>query len=183
MRKKGAIELSLNFIVTLLIALVVFGFGLKLGYDLIFKSDELASKVGKETEDKLRSVLSTGTKVAIPEGMKKLKPGESYALPVAVYNILDSEKVFSVAVEPYRYLRNENEEEDFAPETKWTLDARKESLKPNEKRVFSVPMKVPSGAKKGTYIFNIAVCDSAECRFGDPAIRYGDPRQFMINVI
>ncbi len=196
MKSKKGMELSINFIVMLILAIVIFGFGIKIGYQIIFSSNEMADKVSADAEKQLTSLLTSGTKVAIPEGIKKLKPGQSYALGIGIYNILDAENAqFSVGIAPEKFYQNENSEGvEFARESNgnivdatretdvWVLKPRPQPINPNEKKVISVPIKVPNGAKRGTYVFNIAVCDSQTCDMDDVTNRYGDLHQVMINV-
>lgn len=198
MNGKKGMELSINFIVMLILAIVIFGFGLKIGYSIIFKSNEMADTVSKDAEKQLTGLLTSGSKVAIPEGIKKLKPGQSYALGIGIYNILDEENAqFSVVISPENYYKDENSEgEPFADldetsgnikdskDNVWVLRPRTQEINPNEKKVISVPIKVPSGAKRGTYVFNIAVCDvGIGCTIEDSATHYGDKHQLMISVI
>lgn len=186
MNRKG-MELSINFIVMLLIAIVIFGFGLKIGYQLFFTATTTADKLNTDVEKGLMDALTSGSKVAIPEGIIKLKRGESYTTGVGVYNILDGPETFSVSVEKYKYYASENDEgvndaEGGFGEATWNLNAPSAELKPNEKKVFSEIFKVPNEAKRGTYVFNLLVCTGTDRECTNPDDLYGDKHQIMINV-
>ena len=170
-------ELSVNFLITIIISLVIFGFGIKFGYDLIKQGDNMVSGMKQADENRLKGMLDPSSKVAMFEGMIKLKKGEAKIVGVGVLNLLDTNKQFSLVVTEVNYYPNEvDPAQGFppSPTVTHTMLIDNANLQVQEKKVFSFSVKAENGASKGTYVFNVKV--------NDPDGVYGDPHQLFVNV-
>lgn len=98
--KKG-IELSLNFIVMLIITLIVFGGTLAIAYKVMSKTDALKADMDKDTQDRLESIISNGDEeVIIAFKNKEAKAGNPVTFGIAVSNTLGKERDFSYNLTP-----------------------------------------------------------------------------------
>jgi hypothetical protein len=178
MGKKG-MELSVNFLITIIISLVIFGFGIKFGYDLIKQGDNMVSGMKQADENKLKGMLDTNAKVSMFEGMVKLKKGNAAIVGVGVLNLLDTSPPpqFNLEVTSDKYYQDEMSGGSSFSEvtTNILVPSTPVSLNQNEKRVFSFSVKADKNAPRGTYTFIVKVKDS-------PSTVYGDVHQLFVNV-
>ena len=59
MNKKGAIELSVNFLVIMIIAISVFGMGIRMTFQLMTKAEEIRADVDESTQREIEEALTT----------------------------------------------------------------------------------------------------------------------------
>ncbi|HIH37473.1 hypothetical protein J4460_08505 [Candidatus Woesearchaeota archaeon] len=90
MNKRG-IELSVNFLVMLILAIVVFGFGIKLVYSMFSSSMNKIESLDQNSEQQIMSMLSSGKKVAIPIYKKTTVRGKPVVFGVGIYNSLEGQ--------------------------------------------------------------------------------------------
>ena len=86
MNKKAALELSANFLVILIIAISVFGMGIRMTYQLMTKAEEIRSDVDESTQREIEEALTTGEIVSIPINHKKTKTGKSVVFGLGIFN-------------------------------------------------------------------------------------------------
>ena len=175
MDKKGAIELSANFLVILIIAISVFGMGLRMTYKLITKAEEIREDVDESTQREIEEALTTGEIVSIPLNRKKTGTGKSVIFGLGIFNSestqeftinMNFEKAFSNDKEEITYIV-ENSEDEWIQTTFGPYEINK-----NENRVVGLPVRVPkkSGGEKtpsGTYIFKVEVSKGDGSRYGN----------------
>lgn len=186
MNKKG-IELSINFIVILIISIIIFTGSIYMTKKFFSKAEEIRKDLDSGTEDQIYSLLSDGSKVAIPVSRKDIKRGKSDVFGLGIYNVLKDEATFEVMIVFSKaYDRDEtvilnSNQGDYINE-KWIFsDARQYTLQNNEKVAVPILVKVDGkitedvATKKGTYIFNVCVCkDSCGGSCNSMTPMYGD---------
>jgi hypothetical protein len=163
MHKKG-IELSVNFIVMMILTIVVFSFGIKFAYDVYHRSVTISENMDKQTQEKIKGMLFEGQIVAIPENTKSIKILGTDYFGLGILNQLGEKRNFKffikwdTAVDP-----NGNK---FEPEitnieaSDWTTkdESRVYEIKDNGFELVTIDFTPPAGTKKGTYVFNVNVC-------------------------
>ncbi len=98
MNKKGAIEMSINTIVILLLALAMLGVGLFVVNKLRGSVPEL--DVSQQKKDQIYGKLeSSGDKFLIEEKEITVKSTETYRSYYGLENVLDEEKTFDIGIE------------------------------------------------------------------------------------
>jgi hypothetical protein len=165
--KKASIELSVNFLVKLILAIVVFGFGMTIVRNIFSSagSGELTQNVDAEVEQQIKILMDTGEKVIMyPEEIITSR-NKAAVFGLGILNILEKPQAteYSVEVECYSYIDRSNTENDCSVGSQsgsvdeWTFDAFPPvSLKNNEDTTVGVPI-LPADAEKGTYIYNARV--------------------------
>ena len=88
---KSGIQLSVNFIVILIIAVFVFGLGLRFAYKIFVLADEMKENLDRETEAQIEMMLDTGAIVGIPINRAKLGIGDSKIFGLGINNDGDCE--------------------------------------------------------------------------------------------
>lgn len=162
MTKKASIELSVSFLVKLILAIVVFGFGMTIVRNVFSSagSGELTQNVDAEVEQQIKILMDTGEKVIMyPEEMTTSR-NKVVVFGLGILNILEKPQPteFSVQVQCYEYVDRSGKSSDCTENMDhWTFDSFPPvSLKNNEDTTVSVPI-LPSDAEKGTYIYNALV--------------------------
>jgi len=161
MRGKKGIELSVNFFVMLILAIVLFGFGIYFASTL-FKTGGLITEQAFEKFDAQIENLacSTADKVCIPVSTKSIGGGNHVIMAIVVENVLGERRDFEIYAEPSAYVDKGGEERPFdAAKLLVSPSPAKRRVLPLENREKkSVGIAVqPVGVGSGTYAFNVWV--------------------------
>jgi len=159
MKKKG-IQLSMNFLVTIIIALVILASGILLVNKFFENSKKIAEDLDQRTKDELNRLLDQGQQIVIPFSTQTIKKGRSHIFGVGVLNI-NPQNQFKIEIE---FSRAEDQNKNRIPNViidDWfTYDNSLFSLDKNQRDTKKVLVTVPNEAQKGTYIFNVLVSNN-----------------------
>ena len=162
MRKKG-FEVGINFFVTLIIALVVFGFAMSFAFRFFGKAKEYQAQLDQNTRAQLESlIINSGDRVAAYPTQVELHGGETQIIGIGILNILGVPKTFNVNVSCTKLIYT-----DGTAETNPATIAEEcakikivylptHELKNNANEIFSVSIR-NTGALRGTYILDAKV--------------------------
>ncbi|MFC1728607.1 hypothetical protein ACFLZ7_04040 [Nanoarchaeota archaeon] len=167
MKSKKGMQLSINFIVILIIAIAVFGFGITFVGKFFEGASQLKENLDADTEKRIESLLNTGEQVAIPINSKTIEIGKSDVFGVGVLNVLGSTQEFKINIVCTSAFGKGNEDLKslcLNPEEQgWVFNNQVSATIPNnEQEVFPILFQVPQGTKSGTYIFTITVVDESD---------------------
>ena len=95
---KKAIELSINFLVIIIISLAVFGMGILFVNKIFFAAGKKVAEMDSQTKEELARLLDSGDKVAMPFFQKTVIHGNTATFGIGVLNTLGSPKAFTVVV-------------------------------------------------------------------------------------
>jgi len=84
--KKGAIQLSMSFLVMLIIAIVIFIFSIGFLGDFFKQATKLKEGLDSQTKAQIETMLAGNSRVAIPIDSKKIKRGESTSFGIGIKN-------------------------------------------------------------------------------------------------
>ncbi|MBI2651776.1 hypothetical protein HYX01_04855 [Candidatus Woesearchaeota archaeon] len=179
--KKG-IELSLNFLVIIIIALVIFGFGIRFIYKLTSEADKLGSVTTEELDEKIGNLFcQNAEKVCMPISKKTIQKGKFGVMGIKITNILDKKQDFSIQINPSSpagYTKNNDaiQPSEINKENKIKLKYRQSpiSIEKNGEEIIGIGIEIPKNAKSGTYIFNVDVGYGTES--------YGETNKFYVEV-
>ncbi len=164
---KRAIEVGINFIVILIIAIVVFGLGLNFAFKFFKKAEEFREEIDQRTRQEIESlIVGSGAKVAIYPTQLTLYGGQKATIGIGILNVLNEEKTFILNVECSKRV-SDSTIEDCNKEKMRTAFFAEHPIKPNEHKITSA-LITNDGAPFGTYIMDIKV------EYGSPPISYGD---------
>ncbi len=190
MDKKG-LELSINFIAVIILALVVFGLGLVLFKSVFSESQNLTDKVTEDTERRLNNLLIRGDElVMMPDFVRNVKPGDSHQFPLGIKadtskcaNLQPEqlyEQTFSVQAS-FDLAVDENDRKiDLIFEKQrdisgWVFPESEYLIKNHENKIIGVPLRVgKSFQTDATYVFNVEVKCNGQ--------RYGDFQKIYVTV-
>ncbi len=147
--RKAGIELSINFIVMLIIAIVVFSFGVKFVYDIVTEADDLASITQSQLEQKMESIMcDSSQRVCIGRTTKEVRPGRVDIFTLGILNTYNTKTTFNIQV--------------YAPSGAPTglvwRDPAPVEINPNTQERVPIAVQVPRGANRGDrFVLNVKV--------------------------
>jgi len=186
--KKGAIELSLNFVVILIISILSLMLSIVFLKNLFTAAYQKQTEVDYRTQEQIKALLRDGEKVALPVTTQTIRRGDSAVFGLGILNIGEDETDFFIVVS---YLNPANEDNPLTPATTkeqgydvnggalilpsgttFSVLHRGEvkELPPNSEAILEISIEAPSSSslKSGTYIFNAYVCAKDVNTFNPP---------------
>ncbi len=176
--RKGAIELSINMLVVIIISLVVLAGGITLLYKFLAGAEGFKADLDSQTEEQIeRMLLQEGKIVALPTNKAILPRGEQKTFGLGVMNIGKLE-TFTVFISPSSpgYFPQVGSPQDNPPTNSWVLfDSSAFPLEQQEQHNVAILISVPKDAENGIYLFDVSV------RKGDGQ-PYGGVQKIQIEV-
>jgi len=157
-QKKG-IELSVNFLVVLIISIVIFGFGARFIYTLASEATGLSKLTLDELDKRIGELFCEGSdKVCLGIDRKVVRKGELGVFGLRLINVLDSQE-FTIVLTKSKAFDKEGTEITSTDNKLiyFPKDARPIDLKRNEEGDIGFGIEVPKNAVSGTYIFDINI--------------------------
>ena len=158
MINKKAIELSLNFIVILIISLVIFTFGVRFISTLSSTATELQDLTERDLDEKIGNLICEGSeRVCIGIDRRTINRKEFDVFGLKIINILEP-KDFEIEVSrpsPSGYTKTKQEITN--DKLIWNPKSRDIYIGKNEEKTIGIGVEVPADAVSGTYIFNVEI--------------------------
>lgn len=180
--KKGALGLSVETLVIIIISLVILSAGITLIYQFISGAEDIKAQLDQKTQEELDRLLVTqGKKVALPLHVATVRRGESHVFGIGILNTFDENKNFFVGVHLQK-VADETEQDITlqldADEIKgWVFyNSGAIMIESNANHKEALLVQVPKAAVKGQYIFLATVL------LEEGAV-YGNPQTFVVTVI
>lgn len=175
MNNKKGLELSINFIVIIIISLIVFFFGARFIYQLGSEATQLQSMTVEELDRKIGSLACEGSeKVCFGFDKKIIKRGKLGIFSLRIINILDSQDFDVIVTRPST--PGYTKQGDPIPSDNLIVKpaSRTAYIKENGERNLAIGVEVPKNAVSGTYIFDVAICyDDLDGTNNDPTGKCG----------
>lgn len=184
MHKKGALDLPINLLVTIIISIVILMSGIALMYQFIKGSEDIQAQLDERTTQELeRLLVQQGKQVALPFHQATLQRGEQHVFGLGILNIGGKETgaQFKVTVELFK-VTNDAEQDLTSQINKQDVESwllyRQEVfiVKENDHHSEPILIKVHNDALQGIYIFRVKVLLAS-------GQLYGNPQQFIVNVV
>ena len=185
MQKKGAIGLSMNVLVVIIISLVVLGMGVAMLYSFIEGASDIKTKLDAKTNAELeRLLVNQGKMVALPLHVADIERGEMHLFGIGIMNVGDFGEEFYIKIELSRAYNEDDEEITELVKTgisDWFLfNDETIHIQEGDHVKESIGVIVPKDALKGQYIFAARV-------FTDKSYssdtQYDNKQNFIVNVI
>ncbi len=167
MPSKKAIELSLNFIVILIISIVIFGFGINFIARLSSQAAELQKMTASELDSKIGKIICEGSeRVCISAYRKAIKKGGVGFFGLKITNVIEpptgkSGEDFEIRIFPPVDSLGFKKDKSPIPLAEPNLiinpAARAVFIAQNEEREIGIGVQVPPDAVSGTYILNVEI--------------------------
>lgn len=181
-RGKKSIELSMNFIVSLIISIVIFGFGIKFIHDISGTAIDIG-KVSTEQMDKWVGNIVCGSSdlVCLNPQTIKIKRNDYRPIGLKILNVLDplapqKGQDFDVSVSLANPMGTKKDSSPIinppSPPLEYRPALRTVFIEKNDERTVGILVQVPSKAVSGTYIVNINIRTNMVDAGG--VVNYGD---------
>ncbi len=170
MTKQGAIELSLNMLVVVIISLVILTGGIIFLYKLIAGAEDIKADLDSRTQAELeRLLVEQGKQVALPFRQATIERGESHVFGLGLLNIGEPRE-FRLHVQLSSAKDRQNADLGLTAEQvqDWLLyNAEPFTLAENEHRNEGLLVKIPKTAAAGQYLFSVEVLTEENKRYGN----------------
>ena len=188
--KKG-FELSIGFIVMLIIVLIVFMGSIYFIKEFFYKAEELKYEIERSTQEQIESLLQQGSLVSLPVNMKETNIGKGLTFGLGIRNVGDTKGFrlvvsFNKAIDSLGEVIVDESYKDFINENWLLYDNNEFFLDSNELKVFPIAVRPDFNIQEaeatlpGTYLFNIcvfadAVTDDSACSID--AFKFSESKQ------
>jgi hypothetical protein len=156
---KRGIELSINFIVMLILAIATFAGGLVFLSKFFGKAEAMRGTLDAQTERQIEKLLDSGSPVVLPISSKEIFRSKFDTFAVGV--MAKYEGKYTIKINGCSgYTKNNEEIRCLMGGTGFQIQpglTQELNLKKNQKGKALIGITVPKDAAKGTYIFNIEV--------------------------
>jgi len=168
MNKRG-LELSINFIVILVLAIITLFMGILIFRIMFAGGTEFEKEVSDRTKAEINKILMRGEdSVILPDFYREMSIGDTHVFGLGIKNN-GPERAFTVLVEPKTWAVDErNQQAGPAVVRDWYFEKIGPfTIKSSSLEIVSIPLRITSTAKKGwTYVFNVKVVDDAGQNYG-----------------
>ena len=168
MQKKGAVELSLNFLVIIIISIVIFGFGVYFISNLSSKANDWAKISAEELDMRISDLVCSGfDSVCIPIDKKVIQKKGYDVFGIKIFNIYIKQN-FKVEVTNPKVIKSGSTDLD-TPSPKLNINPPGERIiliDKNEGKSIGFLVQVPPNAASGTYILDAKITDQAGNQYG-----------------
>ena len=183
--KKG-IELSVNFIVMVILGLVLFAMGLYLLSQAINVGKEMTDVIDDQHKKEIESLLMQGEKVTIPFDRVNLHVGEHNVFGLGILNEIDGAPMtFTVTLSPGVAVDSLGKTIPGPLTNKVALPftSKDYTIRHNDQEIISLPVKILKGAPRGTYTVHVKVECDPDCGGTPPVTQYDTTKIIYLDVI
>ncbi|HLC60849.1 MAG TPA: hypothetical protein VJJ52_05470 [Candidatus Nanoarchaeia archaeon] len=161
MLKKGAIELSVNFLVIIIISIVIFGFGVYFIAKLSATATDLTQLTASELDQKIANLVCEGfDRVCIGTEKKVIHKKKFDVFGIKIFNVLPTQN-FEITVNPPTDKLGISYSNTPIPLTSPQLivnpASRSVSISQNEEKDIGIGVQVQPNPVPGIYILNVEI--------------------------
>lgn len=183
---KKAMELSINFIVTLILAIVVFSMGLSIAFKLVNKVTNVQKDVDESTKQQIEGlILRTNQRVVLPFNSKIVNKGKTEVFNVGIYNNLGTQKNFKLDISCLSLDRNPCPGGPIPGSSSQqpTVDFIRNPalIQNNDFTVYKIAFQTKSSTSVGTFYYGIKVMYEPTLNSGSYA-NYPPAHQIVLKV-
>lgn len=161
MLKKGAIELSVNFLVIIIISIVIFGFGVYFISKLSATATDLTQMTTSELDQKIASLVCEGfDRVCIGTEKKVIQKKKFDVFGIKIFNVMPTQNFDITVSTPSDKLGIKFDKTDIlltSPGLIVNPTSRSVNIGQNEEKNIGIGVQVPPNAVPGTYILNVEI--------------------------
>ena len=157
--RKGALEFSMSFLITVILGVVIIVLGIILISKLVSQSEQTQKEVDQELEAQLNSILSAGKITAVVPSIRNIGAGSTAYYAVGIENLLGSDADFRINVTFKSAVDKDGELINIisSPNSWLVYTHGNETVMNNNNLKRAVAINVPKREKSGTYIFDVEI--------------------------
>ena len=158
MSDRKGIELSLNFIIILVLSIIIFGFGIRFISKLSAQATELQEITTSELDERIGNLVCEGSeRVCIGIDRKTIRRTKFDVFGMKLINILEGQNFDIIVSRPSPSGYTKNKQPIDADGLIWNPKARSVLIDKNEEKILGIGVQVPANAVSGTYIFDVKI--------------------------
>ncbi len=179
MKKKRGLELSINFLVVIIISIALLFMGAAFFRNLLIGANKIKENYDQRTEEELEDLLTQGERVAIPFPRQDARKGDTIVFGLGIYNALGHNLNFKVNVQCSTAFQDTQELTTACGDVFTNGDGKifwngnDILIKNNERHKMPIAVYFPKNAEVATYIFNVCVCQGDSTPVGCPTCGSG----------
>jgi hypothetical protein len=178
--KKGAIGLSINTLVIIIISLVILSGGITLLYKFIGGAEDIKHKLDQRTDQELeRLLVNQGNQVALPLHTRTIERDDSVVFGIGIRNIFEKQG-FTITADLDDVINEDGisirDQVDRTELLKFRTDEIEIEEGEHQKEVILVEVRPENPT--GEYIFTARVYEVLD----DGLRPYGNPQKFIVTV-
>ncbi|HLC51755.1 MAG TPA: hypothetical protein VJI98_00755 [Candidatus Nanoarchaeia archaeon] len=179
MKRRGAIDLSINMIVMIIISLAILTGGIILLNKFITGADEIKASLDQKTDERLNDLLvDQGKKVALPFHTATILRGDSHTFGIGILNVGGVGSKFRINVEFVKLIAPDGSDRttEALNIASWSRFDRNElTVEEGEHLKKTILILVPKDALPGQYVFTARI-------FLPNGEIYGNRQDFFVTV-
>jgi hypothetical protein len=160
---KKAIELSVNFLVIIIISLGILGMAILFFNKMMTGANSIQTSYDKQTEQELEALLISGKKVAIPFTRKEVVSGGSVVFGLGILSVNPGLTEYTIKVECSKYIKEDGSTVDGCPTAVPAVYPETREINNNEHVKLPIAIATKKDTAVGTYIYDVCVCDCDGC--------------------
>ena len=158
MINKKAIELSLNFIIIIILSIIIFGFGVRFISKLSTQAIELQEITTSELDERIGNLVCEGSdRVCVGIDRKTIRRTKFDVFGVKIINILEGQNFDIIISRPSPSGYTKSKQPIDADGLIWNPKARSVFIEKNEEKILGIGVQVPANAISATYIFDVRI--------------------------
>lgn len=178
---KRGIELSINFIVMLVLAIAVFAGGLVFAAKFFGHAEKVRGNLDSQTERQIEKLLDSGAPVVMPISTKEVFRNEFETFGLGILARFSGKYKVSVGFDQ-AFRKDKSQITSIYAQDWIQLPSSEMTLTKNEKGKFLIGVQVPKDAEKGTYIFRVKVSYEDPENPANNIDEYDNPLQMIVKV-
>jgi len=159
-KNKKAIALSVNMLVVIILAVVIFSFGVYFLYSNISKAFELKGIVDEDLDRQMETIICNNP-VCLSSNYKKIYRKELEVVGLRIYNTLPNDANFRIVMTPAGAFDKEGSDINstlyYVVGAEEPINERTITLSSRTEDSIGIGIEVPRDAESGTYVYNINV--------------------------
>ncbi|MBW2997055.1 hypothetical protein KY349_01800 [Candidatus Woesearchaeota archaeon] len=178
---KRGIELSINFIVMLVLAIAVFAGGLVFASKFFGHAEKVRGNLESQTERQIEKLLDSGSPVVMPISTKEVFRNKFETFGLGVLARFSGKYTVSIDFDQ-AFKKDKSQITNIYAQDWIQLPTSEMVLQKNEKGKFLIGIQVPDDAEKGTYIFKVKVSYEDLENPTNNIDEYDNPLQMIVKV-
>jgi hypothetical protein len=175
-KNKRGIELSINFIVMLVLAIAVFIGGLIFASKFFGHAEKVRGSLDSQTERQIEKLLDSGSPVVMPISTKEINKNKFDTFGLGVLASETGEYTMKID----RGTAYDKDKEPLTNDLKLDTPLTFQTIEKHDKGKFLIGVQVPKDSDRGTYLFKVTVY--AQFQGSTDKIKYDNPVQFIVRV-
>jgi uncharacterized protein (UPF0333 family) len=174
--RKGAIELSVNFIIVIILSIVVLVSGLTLFFRMMSDVQTTVGTLDIQTKANIKNMmLSNNYRTAVYPTDEEIPNNDAQLFGVGITNIYDEKTNFTIMLSSVKYYARTAVGELKNPVSNYynITSGGKVEVAPHDQVVKEILLKMPKGSLKGQYVYTISVVNGTNS--------YGTLQVYIIN--